>query len=82
MLNFNIKATENERKDGYKIEVRGKASGNGKEIIHEIYELLLRLDELDGGVLLFEALDRYMIDKLKDRCEDCDECEGCKHEDD
>ncbi len=82
MLNFNIKARENERKDGYAIEVRGKVSGNGKEIFHEIYELLMRLDELDGGILLFEALDRYMIEKLKDRCEDCDECEGCEHEDD
>lgn len=79
MLNFNIKAKENERKDGYSIEVHGKVAGDGKMIIHEIYELLMRLDELEGG-LLIEALDRYMITKLEDRCEDCDGCEGCEHE--
>ena len=82
MLNFNIKATENERKDGYSIEVRGKVAGDGKMIVHEIYELLMRLDELDGNLLL-EAMDRFMISKLEERSEELDKLlKEREHEDD
>ena len=73
MLNFNIKAKENERKDGYSIEVHGKVAGNGEMIEREIYELLMRLDELEGDLLL-KAFMRFIDDKC--------ESEECEHEDD
>ena len=78
MLNFKIKATENERKDGYSIEVHGTASGRSDMLEHEVYELLLRLGELEENILN-NAMERYLKHRI---CEACDEFEECEHEDD
>lgn len=79
MINLNVKARKNERKDGYAIEFTGKIYGNPELVKYEIAEILEKFDELTDGETLVDALDIFMSRKL---ARHCDKCEGCNHEDD
>lgn len=67
MINFQIQS-ERTSKDAFKMSVKGQAEGDKLTLKYEIAELLEKLDELDGGAILCDALEMFL--KRKAGCKD------------
>ena len=66
MINFQIQS-ERKSKDIFKMSVKGQVEGNGLALKYEVVELLEKLDEIDDGTILCDALEIFI--KRKAGCE-------------